>query len=63
MCSLITSSYSHQDAARPAEGCSGRVDMETELQYAGGELSPQQSATCGLFTESGKNFFFVLHML
>lgn len=33
------------------------VDVETKLQHAGGELCPQQSAACGLFTESGKNRF------
>lgn len=50
-----------QDAPRSTEGCGGRVDMEAKLQHAGGELCPQQSAACGLFTESGKNFFSPAH--
>lgn len=31
--------------------------MEEMLQHAGGQLCSQQSAACGLFTESGKDFY------
>lgn len=46
-----------------AEGCSRCVDVEAMLQHAGGQLCPQQSAACGLLTESGKNVFSATHSL
>lgn len=37
------------------------MDVEAMLQYAGSQLCSQQSATCGLLTESGKNFFYSMY--
>lgn len=37
--------------------------MEEMLQYARGELCSEQSATSGLFTESGKNSSYAITMI